>query len=155
MWPFSKKRAPAIKLPAGDGCWSILQGENNGMPLLIRVDTAAKRPERHMRLPIRLGIAIPLHSPNELGLPEKAEAEQLSAIEDRLDDAIGASGDMVLIITNAGMREFVSYVASAQIAQQIVARVCNATPSHEVQHYIESDPEWMVYGEYKKLCKTN
>ncbi|HLY60393.1 MAG TPA: DUF695 domain-containing protein [Terriglobia bacterium] len=155
MWPFGKKKSTEIKKAAGEDNWALLQIEEGGKPIVIRMNTVARGADIYPMLPFRLGIAIPLHSPNEAGLPDKPEGQELYAIEDRLDAALGTAGQKVIIITHGGMREFVSYVASVQLAHEFAKQVRAATNTHEVQYYIASDPEWTVFGDYKKLCKTN
>lgn len=145
---FSKKKIPSLEaLPAEDR-WSLAQGENNGRPMIVRVNSSAKDYTGHPELPIRLGIAIPLHAPNEYGFPGEVESEQLGDIEDRLFEAIGSSGRVVLIITTSGMREFVSYVRSPEVAKQVVQSVQTGTTTHQVQHYAQADAKWELFGQF-------
>lgn len=116
--------------------------------MFVRVNSSAKHYAGHPDLSIRLGIAIPCHAPNEHGLPTRAESKQLHEIEDGLFDALGASGRVVLIITTGGMREFVSYVRSSHLAEHVASQLRAATATHEVQHYVESDPTWAVYRQF-------
>ncbi|MBC8114434.1 MAG: DUF695 domain-containing protein, partial [Candidatus Saccharimonas sp.] len=124
------------------------QGEGDGKPMIVRVNSSAKEYAGHPDLPVRLGVAIPLHAPRPDGLPNEAESEQLGDIEDRLFDAIGTAGRVVLIITTSGMREFVSYVRTADAAEQVAQSVRTATATHELQHYAENDPKWCLFGQF-------
>ena len=145
---FSKKKYPVLDtLPAEDR-WAVAQGENDGKPMIVRVNSSAKDYAGHPELPVRLGIAVPLHAPRPDGLPNEAESEQLGDIEDRLFDTVGTTGRIVLIITTSGMREFVSYVRSSDVAAQVAQSLQVATSTHEVQHYAESDPKWGLYGQF-------
>jgi hypothetical protein len=145
---FSKKKFPALdSLPAED-LWAVSQGENDGKPMIVRINSSAKDYAGHPDLPVRLGIAIPLHQPDQNGLPGEAESAQLGNVEDRLFEALGSSGRLVLVITTSGMREFVSYVRSPQAAEKIAQLVKAETKTHEVQHYAESDLNWSGYGQF-------
>lgn len=85
MWPFSKTPRDIKLLPGMSDdtqTWGVAQANYEGSPLLIRYNEAAKDWAGHAGLPIKLGFAVPLNSPNEGGLPDPAENEQLEAIED-------------------------------------------------------------------------
>ena len=148
MWPFSKKYFPPLNSLPAEEEWSVAQGIRNGKPMILRVNSSAKAYKGHPLLPARMGIAIPLYAPDTNGLPENAEAVQLSVIEDRLFDAISASGRVVLVITTSGMREFVSYLRSVEDAEAVAQRVRSATTTHEIQHYAGSDPTWTLFRDF-------
>jgi hypothetical protein len=147
MWPFKRKFPPLESLPAEDE-WSVGQGEHDGKPMIVRKNTSAGSYARHPELPFRLGVAIPLRDPDPRGFPTNAEAETLNEIEDRLCSALGANGRLVVVISTNGMREFISYARSAEIAERAVAQVRAGTKTHEVQHYVEPDPKWQVYDQF-------
>src|SRR5437879_5728342 len=95
---FGKRKFPPLdSLP--EDKWSVSQGENNGKPMFIRMNSSAKQYAGHPELPVRLGIAVPLNDPNDHGLPKETESDQLGQIEDRLVELIGTAGRVVLIIT--------------------------------------------------------
>ncbi len=147
MWPFKKKFRPLESLPAED-FWSVASGKYEGKPIVIRRNTTARTYARHPDLPFRLGIAVPLHNPDADGLAQGDEVEQLHEIEDRLEVALGAFGRKVVVISTDGMREFISYVRSAPLAERVASTVRAATATHEVQHYVEPDPQWSAYFEF-------
>jgi len=144
---FKKKLPVPASLPA-DEQWSVATGENQGKPMLVRVNTTVKQYAGHRDMPIRLGIAIPFAAPREDGLPNEAESAQLSDIEDRLHRALGSSGRLVVILTTSGMREFVSYVGSREVAESVAQSLRAATSTHEVQFYAEADPTWELYLQF-------
>jgi hypothetical protein len=144
---FGKPKAlPLDSLP--DDVWSVSKGTNNGKPMLVRINTSVRQYAGHPELPHRLEIAIPLRAPNESGMPDNEEADQLGEIEERLFRAIGTSGRVVLVITTGGMREFVSYVGSPDEGARIFAAVRTGTTTHKVQHYVQADPKWEAYSQF-------
>lgn len=145
---FSKKQFPALADWPAEDRWTIAKGENDGKPILVRVNSTAKEYAGHPELPVRLGIAIPLHAPREDGLPNPTELEQLGDIENRLHAEVAKAGRVVLVITTGGMREFVSYVRAPDAAERIVQSVQAGTTTHEVQHYAASDPKWELYDQF-------
>jgi hypothetical protein len=145
MWPFGKKKVTWV---AAEDRWSVAKGENNGKPIFLRVSSSAKQFAGHPDFPVRFGVAVPLQAPDENGLPQPMESQQLGNIEDQLFQALGSSGRLVLIITTGGMREFVSYVRSPELAERVFERVRNATKTHELRHYTASDPIWELFGQF-------
>lgn len=148
MWPFKAKKYPPLDQLPADGSWAVCQGENNGQPMFVRVNNAAKPFSGHPQLSIRFGIAVPLHDPNEHGLPSEAEMEELSEIEEHLFEAVSNQGIVVLIITTSGMREFVVYLRSTKDAEAVFDRVRQITSTHDIQHYAQPDPKWELFGEF-------
>ncbi len=148
MWPFRRKKAPDV--PPGEEAWSIAQGEYEGKPLVARVNVSAASGAVDPRLSTRLGIAIPLKAPNEHGFPQGSEFGELDAIEECLFGALRAAGGgcLVLVITTAGAREFVSYVQSPDVGEALAAQLRSSTTTHEVQHYTEPDAEWALLKEF-------
>jgi len=148
LWPFKKKFLPLESIPIED-LWSVGRGPIDGTPMIVQRNTSAETYARHPDLPIRLGIAIPIHLPDERGYANQVESKQLEAIEDRLCAALGPAGRLVLVITGGGMKEFVSYVRSAPLAERVVAKVREETKSHEVQYYVQEDRKWRVFSEFE------
>lgn len=145
---FGKKAMPALNALPSDDAWSVAQGKNNGQPMFVRVNRSAKGYAAHPELPWRLGVAVPLNAPNEHGLPGPEETAQLNAIEDSLLASIGNAGRLVLVITTGGMREFVSYISTQQAGKQIVQTVAAANRSHRLQHYVQEDKTWGLFGQF-------
>jgi hypothetical protein len=130
--------------------WSILNGEQNGKPMFIRRNDSAKQLATHPEYSYRVGIAIPLHEPNEIGLPTSDEFESLSIIEDKLLGTLESNQDslQVLSITTNGMREFVYYTRNPEAAQLAISKINSEIPNYEFQYYIDEDKKWKLYKQY-------
>ena len=130
--------------------WSVLNGEHGGKPLVVRRNESAKQLLGNPEYNHRVGIAVPLHAPDERGLPGAEEMSQLSGIEDLLCDRLEANQDslQVLAITTGGMREFIFYTRAAHSLQPVLERIQQEVSSHTVQCYIEPDAKWSVYEEF-------
>ena len=144
--PFWKRQQPFESLPVEDK-WSVSEGTHEGRPTIVRLNVSARGYVGHKDLPVRLGIAIPLTVPDGRGFPGIEESEELNLLEDALFEAFKStqSGKVVLIISAAGMREFVSYVRSPNEAEKAVAHVRSTSRKHEVQHYTAEDPRWELF----------
>jgi hypothetical protein len=128
----------------------MLEGDNEGKPMVVRRNDSAGEYAGHRELPFRLGVAIPFVPPDENGFPAPDETWELDEIEDALVDERQEkqTGVLTLVITTSGMREFVSYVRSAKDADAAVQTAAAAGEEHEVQYYVEEDPEWKLYAEF-------
>jgi len=106
--------------------------------------------ERHAEYKFRVGVAVPLNAPNDEGLPVNDEMEQLNALEDRLSAALEHQQEslQVLSITTQGMREFVFYTRSPELAQKAIEDLRAETKTHDVQGYVVEDRRWSVYAAF-------
>ena len=128
----------------------MLRSDSNGRPMFVRLNTRAGAVAGSAAYGIRVGVAIPLRQPRPDGLPDKAESEQLSAIEDAL--VAGSSGRAILVavITTSGMREFVLYTDAGDWIPDFHQRMMRSTSSHEVQCTAQHDPGWTVYQQLSR-----
>jgi len=133
-----------------DGPWSALQGEYDKRPMFIRLNSGARAVAKSAALAHRIGVAVPLLSPTDDGLPTSSEGAVLVSIEDALCDALRAGTEVVMavVITTSGMREFVFYCAMPAHVSPAVSSVRERFPSYEIQLVEESDPEWIVYDQF-------
>ena len=151
MWPF-KKTPPSLTGLPRDGTWLVAQGSNEGKPLIARINTSVNGFRGHPDLTYQVGVAIPLKLPDENGMPQKAEAEELNQIEDLVFDILEVQSRSVLVavITTAGMREFVLYAVDPEEVKPNHMRLCKtATTGHEVQLMIQTDPKWTVFAAFR------
>jgi hypothetical protein len=132
------------------GPWSVLQGEYGERPMFIRLNSGARTVAASAELAHRIGIAVPLLSPNEDGLPTSSEGAALVSIEDALCASLRAGTEVILtvVITTSGIREFVFYSSVPAHVATAVASVREEFPTYEIQLVEESDPEWMVYKQF-------
>jgi hypothetical protein len=140
----------ALPRLTADGDWAMLEGENDGQPMLVRRNESVEQFAGHHELPFRLGLAVPFLEPDENGFPSPDETGDLDDIEDGLvaylqDEQVGV---LTMVITTAGMREFVSYIRSAEVGEAAVQAAAAAGNDHEIQYYVEEDPEWELYSQF-------
>jgi hypothetical protein len=130
--------------------WTILSGQENGKSMVVRRNNSAKQYFSKSKFNYRVGVAIPLLEPNDVGLPSKEEMESLNLIEDELSKQLEKddSSIQVLAITTDGMREFVYYTCNSEIIGQVIYNIRSKFPSYEIQFYVKEDKEWSVYKEF-------
>ena len=130
--------------------WTVLEGTHAGKPLFARRNESASDLAGHPEYRFRIGVALPLKSPNEHGFPGNDEMFELNAIEDTLVPRLESDQRslQVLAITTGGMREFIFYTRDPVFAQGVLEALRSEVSSHEVQGYIEEDPKWDVYAQF-------
>lgn len=145
--PWKKTTKPTYPT---DCTWSMLQGENDGSPMLVRRNDGGKQLAAHPDYRYRIGIAFPLRAPDEYGFPGEREAADLDAIEDTLQERLedGQRSLQVLGISTGGMRELVFYTRDPRYAEEVIASVRASVRTHEVQSYVEEDPEWRLFSDF-------
>ena len=154
MWPFSKKHAKDIaQLPpmsSDEMTWGVAEAGYGGAPLIIRFNSSASEWAGHPALPIKLGFALPLNSPNEGGMPDPAENERLGAIEDIIVREVEArtTGVQALVLTTGTMKEFVFYVSRETDFAGLHEAIKAAVPTHDVQCIAEHEPKWDSYRQF-------
>lgn len=153
MWPFSPKpkdigNLPAITAPSH--AWALAEGSYRGAPLIVRYSTTAQEWCSHPDLPVKLGFAVPLRSPNEGGLPGPAENGQLDDIEDtiRREVASRTKGVHALVLATGIMKEFVFYIPCGVNVKTLHEAIQAAVLTHEVQCMAVNDPKWESYKEF-------
>ena len=130
---------------ANDGPWSILRGEHDGRPILVRLNTGARAIAGSDAYGIRVGVAIPFRQPTPEGMPDTSESAELLTIEDALIEQSSAHAVLVAILTTNGMREFVFYTGDGDWIPEFHQHMMRSTSSHEVQCIADHDPSWEVY----------
>lgn len=153
MWPFNRKQLDIAALPRlvdDSHSWGVAQADIDSSPLIIRYNESARKWVGHPELPIKLGFAIPLNSPNEGGLPDPAENEQLDEIEDTIIRAIDARTRALhaMALTTGVMKEFVFYIPTGTDIKSLHEAIQAAVTTHEVQCMAIKEPKWDSYRQF-------
>ncbi len=153
MWPFKRKQLDIATLPQltqDSHSWGVAQAEVDSSPLIIRYNESAQSWVGHSELPIKLGFAIPLNSPNEGGLPDPGENEQLNDIEDTIVREIEARTRALhaLALTTGVMKEFVFYIPRGTDIKSIHEGIQTSVATHEVQCMAINEPKWDSYRQF-------
>ena len=130
--------------------WTVAQGTYKGHPMFLRINKgllplAGKPPFQD-----RFGVTVPFRAPNENGLPNNSESEDLNRIEDDLLTTFTSSGKTLfaIVITTGGSREFVFYTSVAPDIAPAMERLKKQITSHELQFYVQPDKNWDVYRSF-------
>lgn len=153
MWPFKSKQRNITLLPplSADNCiWGVAQSGLETSPLIVRYNESAREWVGHKELTIKLGFAIPLNSPNEGGLPNPDENEQLNAIEDIIVREVSsmARGLYTLALTTGVMKEFVFYISPGIDIKTLHESIQALVGTHDVQCMATMEPDWQSYADF-------
>lgn len=126
--------------------WLVGEGEHEGHRLIARVNRGAQQIVGDGQYFFRVGIAVPFTSPQHDGMPNEKELQSLARIEDMIYDYFNAKhiGVLCIILTTQGMREFITYSASDNVAQ-LIEHLSQTFPAYDFQYYVEQDKDWSVY----------
>ncbi len=140
---------PDIRYPR-ESKWSLLTAQDGDQALVVRRNDGASDLVGSPQFRTRVGVALPFNQPTENGFPEKGESEQLYAIEDALCKRLEANEAALLVVTITGgnVKELVFYARDRGKAQLAIDAVRSEITSHEIQNYLEDDPDWAVYQEF-------
>lgn len=149
--PFAKKFKNISEYP---DAWSVAQGVIDGKPIFTRYRSGINEAIGHPNYPFQIGIAIPLNSPTEDGLPANEEGNRLGQIEDAISAVLQLHDETVFVlsITTGGMREFVFY-ASEWKPEYYEAKVKEAGKSfaeHDLQFMMQPDKNWDTFRQFTK-----
>ena len=147
IWPFSKNKDKLEIPPEGEHEWGFAEGDSDGAPLIVRYNETAAGFAGHSDLPIKLGFAIPLNSPNVGGLPDAEENSELDVIEDLIVREVMAvtHGVYSLALTTGVMKEFVFYIAPGADIAKLHEDIRNQVSSHDVQCMAVEERKWESY----------
>lgn len=149
MWPFKRRHSDKRDLEITEN-WSVSEGTYDGNLLIVRVNRGVAQAVGHSAFPHRVGVAVPLRLPDSNGFPGPEEAEQLQQVEELLSAELGADRQSLYVasISTGGMREFVFYTSDPAATHNLLDRLAKTVTTHELQHIIEPDPKWTVYGQF-------
>lgn len=148
---FKKKRTSKTDLQITDNAWQVSQGQHQGNPLFVRVNTWAKEILGHPEFPYRVGIAVPFLSPQADGLPTKEENFDFNEIEDEIFNLFQKENEAIVcvIIITSGMCEFLICSSNREIDEK-VNQLKSKFSKYNFQNYVSEDKKWDGYKEWIK-----
>ncbi len=150
MCSFRKKTYPPKDQLTVVETWTVAQGEYGGKPLITRFNSGLTDLAAHPEYRYQIGIAIPLNTPREDGLPTSEEDQALSVIEDALADSLQQDKESLFagVLSTGGMREFVFYTSNPEAARDRIKVLQEAFKSHTLHAMIRQDAEGTVFKQF-------
>jgi hypothetical protein len=130
-------------VPAPGEPWREATGQDtHALPVHVRWDPLAAALAPVHGFDIQLAVAVPLVTAGDDGLPTPAEQRRLEAVEEliRSEFESGERARLVLVLTTAGVREYVGYSDDDQWLSAWVPHIVAALPGAQVMS--RRDPGW-------------
>jgi hypothetical protein len=146
MGLFSKKKPPVPdNIPTGP--WAMVQGSNQGKLLLARVHKGLGAIVGHAAYPFRVGVATRVRATAANGMPTPEENATLQEVEDRLQLALEAEREAILVValTTNGVKEWVLYTSDVEATKRRMESFGPTVKTHQLQMVIREDKHWDVY----------
>ncbi len=131
--------------------WSILSGENNGNPMLIRKNVGLEKIAGNINYTMSCGIAFKLLFPDENGLPNSTNEPELNNLEDDIFEIYETDLNAIVstIITTSGFREFLLYSKNVEEFNLRLEKLKIKYPQYELTSYNRKDENWETYKSFK------
>lgn len=131
--------------------WSVYQGDLNGKPLLVRVNTGVGQDVYGARYKFRTGIAIPFKHPQKGAFPTPEENGHIDKIEDVIFELFRKDhrGLVCAVITTNEMKEFMVYCETSNV-DDVVHELKNKFHEYDFQSYLVKDENWDGYNNLTK-----
>lgn len=141
-----RRRIDAFAAACTGQAWALLRGEREGMPVFAVANLALKRID-HVLHDLHVEVRFALARPRTDGLPEKVEADELDALEDRLVAELGDHAVHVGRETWKGTRTVYFHTMESGPASALFARFA-AAAGRPVEIATELDPAWRILDRY-------
>lgn len=130
--------------------WSVLRGENNGNPMLIRKNAGLEQIAGNKNYSVSCGIAFKLLFPDENGLPNIENEPELNDLEDDIFEIYETDLNSIVatIITTSGFREFVLYTKNSEEFNVRLQKLQSKYPKYELTSYNRKDENWGTYKSF-------
>jgi len=130
--------------------WSVLSGENDGQPMIIRINDALAQIAGHEDYSINCGIAFKLLFPSGNGLPNIEMEPELNNLEDDIFDMYELDLNAIVsnIITTSGFREYVLYTKNVIEFNARLITLQEKYKQYELTSYTKKDKPWKTYKSF-------
>jgi hypothetical protein len=142
--------------PNDERLWSIGElSDPDGGTTLVRY-RASPEPKVRARLPMQFVVTWRFREPQEGGLPDSAEHEEASSMEDALVPVVEGRGQALLVVvsTGSGVREWYFYCRDPLELERAFNDTFAASDALPVELHSGEDPAWEVYEEYVAPFET-
>ena len=123
--------------------WTVLEGEYDGHPLIVRYRQLASDFDR-ASYPYRLNLFWQMATPDPNGLPSGREAGFLELFEERLFQALDPDDHSIVsvILTCNGKREFVLHTRDPELFLQELTQMPHEEEPYPIEIHCYEDADW-------------
>jgi len=141
----------ARKIPGIKENWSVLSGEHNGNPMIVRRNDGISIIAGKGYLNFRSGISYEFRIQTENGQQSTDEEAKIYEIEDKIFASFDNNEDSVvsLIITTGGFKEYVIYHNKQCRFPEKLEAIQSLFGEYRLTRYTEEDKKWGLYAQFK------
>lgn len=138
-----------------DDNWTVAQGEDNGMPILLRIRNPAPSYASKRKFVQMLAISWPYESPGDHGMPNEEVLESMTQLEELLVPAFedAKQGFLSVVVTGNGVREWQLYTTDVESAGLLINETLADYDPFPIQISVEEDPEWEAYEQFLEITR--
>jgi hypothetical protein len=134
--------------------WSVSAGQDPISPMIIRIRSKLDSAKGKKLFPHMMRMSWSFQTPNQIGMPSKVEADELSAFEQRLEERFESDLQSVLTIaiTQSGFREWYFYTNDID---EFMTRLGSVPHKNEnpIEIYFTNDENWKYYEDMRANCE--
>jgi hypothetical protein len=140
---FFRKQASADR-------WKLAKAVDNGKPLIFRIRETTPECARKEGFPLLLAVCWKYKSPNDEGMPSKADSDRMGELEDLLMPALEGKQKafLTVVVTGNGVREWQWYATDKDAAMKLVNKALGDKDPFPVEFVFQEDPEWEAYSRF-------
>jgi hypothetical protein len=133
-----------------DSRWTLATGEDGGKPLIFRIRIQAPLFASKSSFPHLLAVCWNYESPNEQGMPDPADAQRMSELEDLLEEGLEGvcQAFLTVIVTGNGVREWQWYARDTDVIIDLVNKTLGHLEPFPIELSFQDDPEWEGYSQF-------
>ena len=139
---------------ANDDAWNTAEGKRNGEVSLIRYRPNLEHFLGNPDYSQRLVIIWDFSQNNSNGMPSNEQSDDMRNFEDVIVNALDPdrSGILVLVLTNAGMREWHYYIKDISEVGNRINNALSEFPKLPINLQVEEDQNWGELKTVYELC---
>ncbi|MFM7537369.1 MAG: DUF695 domain-containing protein [Acidimicrobiales bacterium] len=146
-----RRSAPLDPRQSRGGRWAETIGTHNGSPMTVSYRTDIRRSIGHPSFPFQIHLTVPMNDVDFDGRPSETELASLSRFEDEvLVPLCHERAVMTLVVTAAGLREYVFYASADDWVKAFEAQVAARWAAHRVSCRVRRDPRWDAYRAFAR-----
>ncbi len=136
-----------------DDTWTMATGEDDGLPLIVRIRNQPPLFARKDSFPQLLALSWQYEPENERGMPAQDVVERMGQLEDLLMPAFEEAREafLTVVVTGNGAREWQWYAKDADRVMELVNEPLAEYEPFPVEFNFQDDPEWEGYSRFLEI----
>jgi Family of unknown function (DUF695) len=135
--------------------WSVGVGQDPNSPMIIRIRSKLDSEKGKELFPHMMRVLWSFQTPNQVGMPSKVEADELTEFEERLEEHFESDLQSVLtvVITKSGLREWYFYTNNID---EFMTRLGSVPHKNQnpIEIYFTNDENWKYYEDTRNNCEN-